>query len=99
MFHDAAFDVEGTNAVAGGCDDVVVTADEIVMPIFVLLHRVAGEIPLAAERGRLGAPIAVEAQQRRGSPFDGKDAGRVRRYRAQWLAGTAGDAKLARDRG
>ena len=84
MLDDAAFDIERADAVAGGGDDdVVVSADKEDMTIGILLHGIAGQVPITAEARRVGGPVAVERKQRRCWAMHGKHSRRVGRRRTQ----------------
>ena len=83
MLHNHAFDVERTDAVAGRSDDVVVTTDEEEMTVLVAHHRVAGDVPVAADVGRFRFPVAGEGVHRRARNVDREHARRVRRLQVQ----------------
>ena len=59
VLDDDAFDIKGADAIADRSYDVVVAADEKEMAVGVLMHDVAGQIPVAAQARRLGLEIAV----------------------------------------
>jgi len=95
MLHDDALHIERTDAVAGRGDDVVIAADKEEISVLVLLHGVAGEIPIAPQARRVDPPIAVEGEQRRVAPMHRQHARRARRYRPQSFGELVGQEHVA----
>src|SRR5471030_1000201 len=74
VFDQRAFDVERADAVAGGGDHVVATADEADAAVRVPLDGVAAQVIVADEGLGRGAFVAVEPAHRRLGTVDGQNA-------------------------
>lgn len=72
MLDQAAFDVERTDPVASGRDNVVLAADEAEIPGFVPFDRVPGQIVVANPILAVAPPVAGKEEQRRSCSIDGE---------------------------
>ena len=64
MLDDAAFDIEGTDAITSRSDNVIITAHKKEEPVGVLLHGITCEVPIAPKARGIGIPVTIEAKQR-----------------------------------
>ena len=75
MADEGAFDLEGADAVAGGLDDVVGAADEVVIALLIRPDHVAGVVHAVAEGvARLFRVLVIAHEQAAGTALGNVDA-------------------------